>query len=813
MLNEAGENEDASILPEEHVDETDSSEEPDKNESIDDNDLNKFLDSKKEKLQSIEQMIDLKKKEAGEEIKEMNDINDPGELDSDKIINIFNNEMFSDFSFQTSSLINKFGDGVDPFIKIIRSLEDGPFRKMTLIEKQALLDAIIEKSKNDENLVKKLRNYRETLKESPIQLNKVFQQLKDIENLHPAGIERNEHQLKYLNNLLDNDENRSIFDTLKTLYSNIIYQSDKDELDQKLKDIEEYPPWKQIEILNYLSDFYKDNKEMNDIIDEKLKSSELQSINNRKEEEEKGEPVEINRIFNEITGEDISISEFVDEITAGTPEENGEKKDIEDDSASTDLLTLQKVIQKNLTENDWSENSSNEDLYNKIDNLINIDSKKTIAFLESNVNSNELDPLAREVLLEKYSEIDDPAYQSLYSFHKVVDSTDDISEKTQMIEEFKEVFESRGFEINTFDNKLKYIKNEAKLLQFSNKLESAVGKVEDNKKAPLLKKIAGTKDFPEEVKKSAKKIVIASEENRFSEAFTAITSSSNSNEVKVQFLETLKGVARHKGWITDSPDDKVKNKIEDKITFYKNIISNRSNQKQGYIENRNDIMENLKKGKKVETINNEIKRDVKSKKLEKKDEKVNYENLPFEEKIFEKTCNIIKAYNDNIEALEPAVNLLTELNKKDFPEKILEQINIKKKQKDQLLNRTIEMIDSSNLDKDLIEEIHKSSPKEQFMWGESVIKNKNEKKLEDAFKPFLKNKKLPEEIDRIIKIIKNNNRNNFLKSSIENENSLVAKILENFEDDKLSKLKLKTRNRMDKDRITLFRDILKLTSD
>ena len=101
----------------------------------------------------------------------------------------------------------------------------------------------------------------------------------------------------------------------------------------------------------------------------------------------------------------------------------------------------------------------------------------------------------------------------------------------------------------------------------------------------------------------------------------------------------------------------------------------------------------------------------------------------------------------------------------------------------------------------------------QYLWSESIKENMNLTNLEDAFKVFEKDKESYNEIIRLIKVIKSNNKNDFLKKSVEKDKKLVSNILQDFTAVDLKKLKSKTTGSKEKEKINLFRDFLKLTAD
>ena len=84
-------------------------------------------------------------------------------------------------------------------------------------------------------------------------------------------------------------------------------------------------------------------------------------------------------------------------------------------------------------------------------------------------------------------------------------------------------------------------------------------------------------------------------------------------------------------------------------------------------------------------------------------------------------------------------------------------------------------------------------------------------KLEEIFKDFKAHKEFYGKLDRIMKIIKINNKNDLLKSTYEREVQLIREIEDNLSPEKMKTLWRKTVNRKSKDRIKLFRELLDLT--
>ena len=123
------------------------------------------------------------------------------------------------------------------------------------------------------------------------------------------------------------------------------------------------------------------------------------------------------------------------------------------------------------------------------------------------------------------------------------------------------------------------------------------------------------------------------------------------------------------------------------------------------------------------------------------------------------------------------------------------------------------MIIQKKPDPDVLERVYTSPPKLQYLWGQGLIKRLNKNKLEDVFEDFNSDKNFYNSAIKIVKIIRGNNKGDFLKTTIDREIKLVREISDNLSEEKLKKLKLKTRGRQDKEKIGLFRDLIRVSGD
>ena len=118
------------------------------------------------------------------------------------------------------------------------------------------------------------------------------------------------------------------------------------------------------------------------------------------------------------------------------------------------------------------------------------------------------------------------------------------------------------------------------------------------------------------------------------------------------------------------------------------------------------------------------------------------------------------------------------------------------------------MISSGEPDEELIERLNTASSMMQYIWSRKVMERRNASDLAEAFKGFKDNKEYYSRIERIMKIIKINNRDDLLKTTVDRELKLVRDIEANLTPDDLKGLWRKTVNRKHKDRIRLFRELL-----
>ncbi len=467
------------------------------------------------RLQEIEDRLDKRTRELEEEAGDILNGSDE-EKKTAFVIKMLGSETGSQSLFKILPDAESSG-GENLFIKIVRKLEEGPFRYMTPSEKAAFIRRLIEVFSADKKLVSQLENYKKLIESPSELLGSVTNNLERIGKENPDTGSAMVKQLKYLEEVLKNEEYEPVWFTVKTLYKNIIKQKKSNVIENVTGDMSGQPQWKQAVILQFLKRFYRGDSRKQDELGKKLAFRELQSLTERIENERKGGTADINEIFKKFTGGSAGISQ-------------------------------------------WAET------------VIKEQRKKR------------------------------PAGDDLY----------DEKEMTQ------------------------------------------------------------------------------------------------------------------------------------------------------------------------------------------------------EEKIYNRALELVRSFRDNMDALGPIINALAGLNRGDFQSQLMNEYRSGLKKREVLVNRTVNVIKTGKPDGKLVEVLHKSPPLFQYDWSESVKKKLGAGSLEEAIKPVEKNRDAYSELNRIAMIIKTNNKNDFLKKAVEKEKKLVSDIAGDLSLEGLRKLKSRTVSIRDKEKINLFRDLVKI---
>ena len=299
----------------------------------------------------------------------------------------------------------------------------------------------------------------------------------------------------------------------------------------------------------------------------------------------------------------------------------------------------------------------------------------------------------------------------------------------------------------------------------------------------------------------------------FEAAFQSITKSADfgPGEKIICMERWLKVVGEQRGWFEEGREEKL-GKIDKMIEYYSKFL------KKGIINTRKSRGESANDGlEKVKADNKKVDNDKPNKKIPRKKDTAGDQNDNLEEtneeKVFNRFSSIIKAFSDNILCIDLLYNNIIKHIPDEYKEEIEKQVGRIKSQKDLLVSRTIAMIEIKKPDESIIESLNKSTSMQQYIWGQDIIKKKGVAKLEDIFKIFEKDKDFYKELSKIIRVINLNNKNDLLKKKAADEELLIKQILSNLSKDKLKEIWTGTRNRQNKDKIKLIRDLVDLTGD
>ena len=652
---------------------------------------------------------------------------------------------------------------------------------------------------------------------------------------------KNTQQLLYLEKFLANKDFQPVWKTVSIIYDNIVNQMKEDTPIRIKERISDFQPVSRVKLLHYLQDFYRDNREIKKEFKTILKSDDLASIDKRLSDEEEGTPVDTTKLFKEIMNEELSPSKWIEKIVKSEDDTNIKSESIKeggdsDETAENTPLSENPETEEEqqipdaaddlkefITDSDLSTEENFEELTGKISRLIEINPQKAAEDLETIVCTSGIDPVVQEVVLQVYKNSRNPILEKIYMAHRMIESTVELSGESIQIEQIKKVLEEEGVPvavIKSLDHRLEIQKDQGKKTEAVSGLIAPLEDMDAEEQEAFINAAAHDDAFSDEVRMSAGRISEALKSDKFDRVLLSITSAGDPPEMKVGLLKSLKAISLKRGWISEDLHDDLSRdrakKIDDKKAFYERLTDNINNEKSLFIENDPEYR-NVFSGKGSKDKFSKIKEDIESRKKKKKKKKKKDDNKPDidsmskEEQIYHYSNGIIKSFCDNIEALEPVINILSDANSDAYKDNIIKSYNRHKMEMKHMVSRTNKMIKTGNTDSELIDIIHKAHPKQQFLWGKELLVLHKKEKLEDVFSVISKNREVYDRLIKISRIINNNNADNFLHKSIEKENKLVKAISGKLEEEKLKKLKFKTKSRQGKEKINLFRDLVQLT--
>lgn len=304
--------------------------------------------------------------------------------------------------------------------------------------------------------------------------------------------------------------------------------------------------------------------------------------------------------------------------------------------------------------------------------------------------------------------------------------------------------------------------------------------------------------MPEEVVEVLHRVIGS---DGFDDAFEYITQSGEFNyRVKIVLLEKwLKVAGEKRGWFEADREARM-GKIDRMIKFYMNILTgSRNPEKKKQLVDDAGFPEKKRAAKKIESHDEGTEEED--------------ENAPLEKRILRKIQSIIKTYADSIDVMDPFYRKVIPRLPGEIRQDVEEQVAAVREMKDSLVKRTAAMIKSKKPDPTVIEDLNASSVTQQYIWSETIAGKGKGASLEDLFRVFEHDKDFHREIDRILKIIKINNKNNLLKNMLRAEHALIIEFTAALNRERLRALWTKTQHRQNKDKLKLVRDLIELIGD
>jgi len=214
--------------------------------------------------------------------------------------------------------------------------------------------------------------------------------------------------------------------------------------------------------------------------------------------------------------------------------------------------------------------------------------------------------------------------------------------------------------------------------------------------------MAQSEDLSPEERRKASRIAESIEARQIEDVILTITSSNDSPEMKIKYLQALEKIAESKGWFEDvNIEKKYRSLIHKKIEFYNRFLTKQKKEKQLFSGNREFIKKLVKEKRDIRTLRRDM--ATRQKKAKKEEEKeIDITTLPREEQIFHLSTGIVKTFADNIDALEPIHSTLVRVNSGELQDKFELEYAKRKQTYDRLVKDTVSMIIQKKPDPDVL---------------------------------------------------------------------------------------------------------------
>jgi|GEM_PF-3144429 len=716
-------------------------------------------------------------------------------LQAQEISTILNSEILKETRPGFLAAMEHSGDDVDLFLRIIRYLENGPFPEMTLRERICLMDIFIEKFKKNSDLTEKLTIYRNTMSSRQSLLDEVFTSLYTIKTNTPDKTLSINKQLQYLGERLIDDDYSPVWKTLQILYENIATTDSA----RTCSLLSETLPGTQVELFNQIKTI-DETPELHERVNNMLASEKLSDGNERYIREQEKSPDSLEEIIRQVMKEDIDLESWIEKVGS---EPQGDRKTDSTISLPVDTAEAKDRIKKMLSRSDWSEADTKNEFAAILQSLISHEGEKSLHYMEKILSHSMVPDEARETVLEAFRDSSTPLLQDAYTAHRLLETSPSTEKEADIINRLMQHY-GESLPRRVIDDMKKFVHIRAKNREGGKKVQEIL-KGENGDLHTTLSTLAADTTTAPELQNSFTKLKEQLTAGNIEDAIRVITGSSSPPDLKIDLLEKLKNITINKNVSTDDP---LIQKIDKKISFYKVITGESEKSRKQFTKNSDKLISNLGKRSSKQTNGETVPSPKKEKKPSTEETPESEENS-----LLNSTYNLLKVFSDNIDSLDPVLGTLKHINRPDHHQFIDKEIQDIKQNENRILSATLEMIDTGELNIELLQEIQKIPPRAQYLWAAHLQEKKDVKKFENAFSNFIKNKKLPDELNRLVRVIYSNNQNNFLKDSLDREHKLINDIAADFTTEGLNKLRSKTRNRQDKDKINLFRDLLKMSGD
>jgi hypothetical protein len=297
----------------------------------------------------------------------------------------------------------------------------------------------------------------------------------------------------------------------------------------------------------------------------------------------------------------------------------------------------------------------------------------------------------------------------------------------------------------------------------------------------------------------------ADRSSMFEEAFLKITKSADfTHKDKILLLERwLKPRAEAEGWLEEGRGEKIA-RIDRMVLYYS-----------GFLGKDDEVRKAVAKRAAGEPAGavSATRNAAAEQGTRKKADLADDEEIAANDPAFQQLVKIIKSFADVIEDAEPLLRQFSDMVQEEHRDALEGLIGKYRGSHRELLDRTAAMISSGEPDEELPDLLNSASSMMQYIWSRKVMEHRKASDLAEVFKGFRDNKDYYSRLDRVMKIIKINNRDDLLKTTVDRELKLVRDIEANLTPDNLKGLWRKTVNRKHKDRIRLFRELLDIRQE